>query len=236
MSVIAANKREGTRTGTQELCIIWKMKSFLSGVLALSLVGGAFAAKRLAYPEHLSADKGGEIIKASIEALGGWDNWKSKRNVRYERDNTRYEADGKVIHEVQFHKLRLPPEVKVRQESLRDGKRIVTGFDGSNAWVTEDGKSITEEKRLSGARNSSFGTQYMLCVPFKLADPGTLHESLGPIKLTNGTYDKVKVDLQGRNRRQPQPHLDLLFQSENSFHGAPGLEQRREHQSQHQRI
>lgn len=168
------------------------MKSPTSAFLIFAAIT-AFAAKPGSYPEHLSSDRGGQIIKASIEAHGGWDTWKSKKNVQYERDSTRYEDDGKVIKEVQLHQMTLPPEVKVRQETLRDGKRIVTAFDGSNAWVTEDGKPVTDEKRVRGARNSSFGTQYMFCVPFKLADEGTVHEYIGVVKLGNNAFDKVKV-------------------------------------------
>ncbi|MGI8742460.1 MAG: DUF6503 family protein [Bryobacteraceae bacterium] len=193
------------------------MKSYLAGALALSLTAGAFAAKQGAYPEHLSADRGGKLIIASIEALGGWDNWKSKRNIQYRRDGTRYETDGKVTHEVQFHKLTLPPEVKVRQESLRDGKRIVTGFDGSNGWVMEDGKPITDAKRVSGARNSSFGTQYMLCAPFKLADPGTIHEYLGSVKLSNGTFDKVKVTYRAGTGDNPSHVWTYYFNQKTHF-------------------
>ena len=192
------------------------MKSLLGGLLVLSLAV-AFAAKQSSYPEHLSNDRGGQLIIASIEALGGWDNWKSKRNVQYQRESTHYEADGKVIHEVQFHKLTLPPEVKVRQESLRDGKRTVTAFDGSNAWVTEEDKPVTDEKRLSGARNSSFGTQYMLCVPFKLADPGTIHEYLGPVSLSTGTFEKVKVTYKAGTGDNPSHVWTYYFNRKTHF-------------------
>ncbi len=173
--------------------MIWGMKWFLNVLPILALVAVADGEKQTSFPEHLSTDRAGRLVVTAIEALGGWDHWKSKRNVQYERDSTRFEADGKATREVQFHKLTLPPEVQVRQESVRDGRTVITAFDGAKAWVMEDGKPITDEERLSGARNSSFGTQYMLCVPFKLADPGALLEYLGTVKLSNGTFDRVKV-------------------------------------------
>ena len=47
--------------------------------------------------ERLKGDRGGEVILASIQAMAGWKTWKTKTDVQYERDVTRYEEDGRVI-------------------------------------------------------------------------------------------------------------------------------------------
>lgn len=143
--------------------------------------------------DRLRGNRAGEIILVGMEAMGGWEAWKRKSTVRYDRDSTRYEADGRAILEKQLHEFDLPPAVRIRQETVRDGKRIVTGFDGSKAWVTEDGKPVTGEARLQGARNSSFGTQFMFCVPFKLVEEVARYEHLGTVKLEGAEYDKVRV-------------------------------------------
>ncbi len=143
--------------------------------------------------EQLSKQQGGDAVLRAIQAMGGWEAWKARKTIQYERLMTRFEKNGQIVHEKQFHSLTLPPEVKIRQETIREGKKIATGFNGTEAWVTEAGQRITEPARLTGARNSSFGTQYMLCLPFKLAGDGSRLQSLGVKKVGANEYDVVRV-------------------------------------------
>ena len=167
--------------------------------------------------QRLKGNRGGEMILASIKAMGGWETWKQKTDVQYEREMTRYEEDGRIIREKQFHRFVLPSAVRARLETVREGKTRVQGFDGTKEWVTEDGKLSSDPELLRGARRSAFGTQYMFCLPFKLTDAGARTEYLGVARLAGKAFDKVRVTYAPGTGETPEHIWTFYFHQTTHF-------------------
>lgn len=196
------------------LRLIFLVLTFLVPMLVAQRPGAPALTSPL---ERLKGNRGGEIVLSSIQAQGGWAKWASKTDVQYERFLTRYEDDGRIIREKQFHRFVLPPRVLARFETLREGKRVVTGFDGAQAWVIEDGKRVDDSERLQGFRRSAFGTQYMFCLPFRLTDAGARYEYLGTAKLGGKAYDKAKVSYAPGTGDNPEQVWTFYFNQKTHF-------------------
>ena len=54
------------------------------------------------------------------------------------------------------------------------GKKYVIINNGKQAWKYEDGKELTDDKSKNEAWNSSYGSNYVVAMPFKLTDPGVI--------------------------------------------------------------
>lgn len=77
-------------------------------------------------------------------------------------------------------RIQIQPTFVTRMDYEQDGHRIVLGFDGRDGWKTVDGVPQPDRASRNHARNATFGAEFMLGLPFKLADPGTQYRLVGP--------------------------------------------------------
>jgi hypothetical protein len=63
--------------------------------------------------------------------------------------------------------------------------------DGQKARKYFNGKVSEEQKDIDAAWNSGFGSQYVMCVPYKLKDPGIKAEYVGQVTLADGVPAQV---------------------------------------------
>jgi hypothetical protein len=63
--------------------------------------------------------------------------------------------------------------------------------DGQKARKYYNGKMSTEQKDIDAAWNSSFGSHFVMCMPFKLKDPGIKAEYVGEMTLSDGVPAQV---------------------------------------------
>jgi len=63
--------------------------------------------------------------------------------------------------------------------------------DGQKARKYYNGKMSEEQKDMDAAWNSGFGSQYVMCMPFKLKDPGIKAEYVGELTLQDGAPAQV---------------------------------------------
>ncbi|MCH8961958.1 MAG: hypothetical protein IH820_11715 [Bacteroidetes bacterium] len=147
--------------------------------------------------ERLPDTRAGEIVRRGIDFVGGWEAWAGKRTVDYRKTTIWFESlDNEQRRLVQRHQYVLHPTMKMRIAYEDDEDRqILLINDGAQAWKWVDGQRATSQDDRNHAWNSTFGSHYVFCMPFKLTDPGARLTYDGQATLPDGTVaDKVRVD------------------------------------------
>jgi len=133
----------------------------------------------IAPPVHpmtrLPDNQAGEVVKKAIEYVGGWEKWADKKSFSFYKNISQVDSTGQKIRTTrQLQQYRLQPSFAARMTWERDGKKYIIVNNGQRAWKYEDGKELTDEKSEKEAWNSSYGSNYVISMPFKLTDPGTI--------------------------------------------------------------
>jgi hypothetical protein len=144
-------------------------------------------AKEISQLDKLPKNEAGDIVKQSIEHAGGWENWNDKKTLTYTKIIQFVNDNGEVEREVeQLHEYKLKPELKVKISWEEDGDKYVIINNSQQAKKYKNGVALQDEESMNSAWNSSFGSQYVMCMPFKLTDPGTVLKYEGIDTLKNG--------------------------------------------------
>jgi len=143
--------------------------------------------------------KAGAIVLKAIEQAGGWKQWKQKKTLSYVKRIQYYDSLGNKEKELeQVHQYQLQPTFKAKMSWIENGDLYEILNNGVEAWKLKNGVVLTNEDDKKSAWNSSFGSHYVMCMPFKLADKGTILEYEGIDTLANNqivhavkaTYEK----------------------------------------------
>lgn len=145
--------------------------------------------------ENIPNSEAGDIVRKAIESAGGWEAWSSKKALSYIKTITFYDSTGEVTRvSRQLHEYNLHPRFQARISYEDNGKKYVILNNGQQAWKLEDGKIMTDEASKNSSWNSSFGSHYVMCMPFKLADHGAQFAFDGKTILPNGKeVNSIKV-------------------------------------------
>lgn len=140
-------------------------------------------------------DKSAEIVKNAIAYMGGWEQWKSKNNISYTKTIQYLDSLGKELKVVtQQHVYQLHPTFKAAISWKEDGDDLKIINTGRQAWKLKNGAVMEDKESVNYAWNSSFGSHYVMCMPFKLADPGTVLSYEGVDTLPNNkTVHSIKA-------------------------------------------
>ena len=167
------------------------MKSVSKVAAVIALLGLAPAMRSPL--DSLPAGPAGDTVRRAIAHVGGWEAWESKKTVQFRKTTRRLRPDGSAERErVQEHRYRLHP-FAARIEWEEGGKRIVLINDGHEAVKLVDGKKAAGQDETNGARNATFGSHYVFCMPFKLADPGARLDDAGSVKIGSSLTQGVRV-------------------------------------------
>lgn len=130
--------------------------------------------------ENLSKDAAGDIVRKSIELSGGWEAYQKKRTFSFYKNIQHYDSTGAKVREVrQLHQYRLKPHFQARISWQMDGYDFVIINNGEQAWKFVDGKRSDKQSDINEAWNTSYGSHYVIFMPFKFADPGVIMKSEG---------------------------------------------------------
>ncbi len=148
--------------------------------------------------DKISSDTEGGIIKNAIVKAGGWNHWTTKKAISFVKITTYYDSIGTVKRvSKSLNEYNLFPSFQARITWEDNGKKYVIINNGQQAAKWEDGKLMTDEKDKLSAWNSSFGSHYVISMPFKLADPGAVPKFEGVVTLPNGRkVNAIKVTYQ----------------------------------------
>lgn len=135
---------------------------------------------------HAAKKEADDIVRKSIDTFGGWDTWAAKKTLTYMKITQSYDSSGKILKETrQLHQYQLRPLFKAHISWQQGDDKYLIVYNGQQAWKLKNGKEMTEENDRKQAYNSPLGSHYVMCMPFKLTDPGTVINSEGMDTLTN---------------------------------------------------
>ena len=123
--------------------------------------------------ESLPQNEAGEIVKKAIQQAGGWDSWKDKDNFSFYKKITHLDSSGTIEKSVkQHHTYQLRDGFKARMEwSVGDDDFLIIN-NGEVAKKYKNGEELTNDRSKNEAWNSSYGSHYVIAMPYKLTDPG----------------------------------------------------------------
>ena len=125
--------------------------------------------------EALPDNAAGEVVRKAIEHAGGWESWKSKSNFSFYKKITHLDSTGGIERSVrQHHIYNLKGGFKARMEWSDGGDKFIIINNGEEAKKYKNGKELTDDQSKNEAWNSSFGSHYVIGMPYKLTDPGTI--------------------------------------------------------------
>lgn len=144
---------------------------------------------------NLELNPAEKLVNDAIIHAGGMDNWATKKTLSYTKTIQSYDSTGTLLRTVaQAHKYQLRPTFKANMRWKQNGSQYEIINNGKQAWKLIDGAVQKDEASVNNAWNSSFGSHYMVSMPFKLKDPGTLLEYMGIYTLSNKkVVHKLKV-------------------------------------------
>ena len=137
--------------------------------------------------ESLSTSEAGLIVKKAIDQAGGWGNWKNKDNFSFYKNITHLDSSGMVERNVrQHHIYNLKGGFKARMQWQIGEDEFLIINNGEEAKKYKNGIELTDMRSKNEAWNSSYGSHYVIGMPYKLADPGT--------RLTYDGIDSTTLD------------------------------------------
>lgn len=145
---------------------------------------------------RLPDDVAGEVVRRGIEAAGGWEAWADAPALDYQKTIAFFDSTGAETRRLtQHHRYALHPGPKMHIAYTDDeGRDVLLVNDGAEAWKWIDGERATAEEDRNQAWNSTFGSHYVMAMPFKLTDPGTRLSYAGRDTLDGVTVDAVRAE------------------------------------------
>jgi hypothetical protein len=141
----------------------------LSGLL----IAGALAVQSPAAepPPGLPSGTAGAIVSRAIATAGGWARWRGLRAVSY-LSSTEYfhPLAGGVKESLGRYELLLHswPRIRFSSVDLREHVAVVLAHD--EVWLEREGIPVCDPPRLNLARLHLAGNEFLLSLPFSLAE------------------------------------------------------------------
>ena len=125
--------------------------------------------------ERLPQNEAGETVRKAIEFVGGWEAWGNKKTFSFYKNITHVDSSGQVERsQKQLHQYQLYPQFKARMSWEDKGNQYVIINNGEEAKKYENGEEMTDDNSKNQAWNSSYGSNFVISMPFKLTDPGVI--------------------------------------------------------------
>ena len=132
------------------------------------------------------------IINRAIAYAGGDAAWQQKKTLSFDKKSISYDSTGKITRELDQHfEYMLKPEFRAKVSYMLHDTAVMLIHNGQQARKLFNGKASTEQKDIDNAWNSSFGSQFVISMPYKLKDPGIIAEYVGRITMPNGMPAQV---------------------------------------------
>ena len=127
------------------------------------------------------------IIDRAIAHAGDFDAWQNKKTLSFDKKSISYDSAGNITRQVDQHfDYMMKPEFRAKVSYKLGDTDITLIHDGQKAAKLYNGIESNQQKDIDGAWNSCFGSQYVMCMPYKLKDPGIKAEYLGQVTLSDG--------------------------------------------------
>ena len=125
--------------------------------------------------DRLSDDVAGDVVRKAIAYVGGWDEWEHKKDFSFYKNISAVDSTGAVIRKTrQLHEYNMTGSFQGRMTWKVGDDDFVIINNGVQAKKYKNGIELTDDKSKNEAWNSSFGSNYVIAMPFKLTDPGVI--------------------------------------------------------------
>lgn len=145
-----------------------------------------------------------ELISESIDAHGGYEEWKAMESMTFLKETRLYQADSSLESELfQEIEIRFQPHWEIRMNWEKDSIRHTALFDGkaTRYWLGEN--EIQNEDFLKSKRRDLDAAAYVMTKPFDLLEGEKQLKYLGSRRLPDGkNYESVQV-IDGVPGQQP---------------------------------
>ena len=149
-------------------------KLFTISLLAILLLACTEKKDMRRYPiQNLPQNEAGEVLKKAIAYAGGWDAWKRKKNFSFYKKISHVDSTGAISRVVkQYHQYNLGDLFQARMSWKLGEAHYVIVNNGYQAKKYLEGVELSNQKAKDEAWNSSFGSHYVISMPYKLLDSG----------------------------------------------------------------
>ena len=125
--------------------------------------------------DRLADDMAGDVVRKAIDYVGGWETWESKKDFSFYKNISAVDSTGKVIRKTrQLHQYKMGPSFQGRMTWKVGDDDFIIVNNGAEAKKYKNRVELSDDKSQNEAWNSSFGSNYVIAMPFKLTDPGTI--------------------------------------------------------------
>ncbi|MBW1296220.1 DUF6503 family protein [Aquimarina litoralis] len=137
-----------------------------------------------------------ELISEAIEAIGGKEEFYNKGTVSYNYEYRAPKGENAITlvgkETYMFDGERSYATYTTHSLTGANGK-VVEGYNGTDAWVTFDGKVSNDEQANGVARFLRKTNYYWFAMFYKLLDNGVHHELLADQKVNGKEYNRIKI-------------------------------------------
>lgn len=146
--------------------------------------------------DRLPDNEAGQVVRKAIAFVGGWEAWQNKKSFSFYKNITQVDSNEQEIKtQRQLHQYQIHPQFKARMSWEDNGNQYLIINNGQEAKKYKNGEELTDEASKNNAWNASFGSNYVISMPFKLTDPGVILSYEGMDTLANQTVvHSLKVD------------------------------------------
>jgi hypothetical protein len=176
--------------------------------IILSIVGFAFLTYNCKDTTAKRLNPADELLEKGIVGNGGWSNWKNLDTISFYKTTKLYLEDGSIEDSTfQKHTYHMYPEMNGKYSWEKDGVENVIEY--KDGIITKHINSIkqelsqTEHEKL---KKGFLGAQFVMCLPFKLGDPGVKLALDGSSQINGKEVDVLKASYHTQNENHTENH------------------------------
>jgi hypothetical protein len=164
---------------------------------------------------RLPDGRAGEILARAIDAAGGWERWRSVRDVAFVTTLTILDPFRNVSSEsLGWYMAPLHDGMRARMQSIGMTTEITFGVDGAETWIVRDGQRIDDPARLGLTRFDLVSNLFWFSLPFSLAEMPATVTALEEHREEGHTYDRLKAEFAEANPAVPGEWFVLYIDRE----------------------
>lgn len=148
------------------------------------------------------------LLESGIEGVGGWDAWTALDTIKFFKTTKLYLEDGGLEDSTyQFHTYIMYPQMKGQYQWLEGDLEYLVKYEDGKVTKTKNGEnqklSNEEEEKL---RLGFLGAQFVMCLPFKLKDPGVTLEVNKESEIGGKKARVLKASYDTKNANHTKSH------------------------------
>jgi hypothetical protein len=120
---------------------------------------------------HLPDGEAGRVLQRAIDAAGGWERWRTVRDVAYIGMLTIVDPVRQVTSDsIGWFSAPLHDGARARVDSLGLPTEVRFGIDAADTWIVSDGTPVTAPGQLALARFDMVSSLFWFSLPFVLGE------------------------------------------------------------------